>query len=656
MVLSLLARQERLLGRRMDSHHDGLPTPNMPLCPVCGDVSASVSFVEGGIVGVDCPRCGPFSATPPAARYLLAAQKRRPRVAKRLSTRIRQLNRRTTVLDLRIAQALRPIGRSATDTVAAKSLASWINRRPNHAATEQVAGWLAIANSRTEREFERVVAILVEQGIVARRDSDKGLSLALTDFGVLETTPTPYEGPEPRHSDKGPQLLVCESLSVANFRCFNDEQVLSLRDDQARLPRWTVIIGENGTGKTSLLQLIAGLFPYQPSYYDATDLDWSSYLDEEERDFFPTGAADPELPAMAKLVFRKGRDNPTRMASAVYFRERADDVANLVNAEFDTWTISGGGRRATSSPQSVRGNEDSVPIPPLMAAYGAIRGPGQNGARVESAQPDPRRQLFRFVDLLSPEEQLLGADHRARVDTKSDNPTRLFDLVAAAVTPLLPGVSKLTAEGDDELLSRPRIMAWTLDGAIPVDSLSLGYQTTLTWVVDLMVRMAVYYRRSDTPFSEPAVVLIDEFDLHLHPRWQRDLMSSLEALFPQTQFIITTHSPLIVQGSESVNLVLLKRTPEGVRIVQEKSSIGNWRADQILTSELFALDSLEPPHIAALDARRAELTRKAERTPEETAEMAEIDRLIEERPLFDNPDDEKALEFLRRAAKSMGMQ
>ena len=70
-----------------------------------------------------------------------------------------------------------------------------------------------------------------------------------------------------------------------------------------------------------------------------------------------------------------------------------------------------------------------------------------------------------------------------------------------------------------------------------------GYQTTLTWLVDFCKRMFELYPDADNPLHGEAVVLVDEIDLHLHPKWQRDLVPTLSKIFPNVQFIVTTHSP-----------------------------------------------------------------------------------------------------------------
>ena len=97
-------------------------------------------------------------------------------------------------------------------------------------------------------------------------------------------------------------------------------------------------------------------------------------------------------------------------------------------------------------------------------------------------------------------------------------------------------------------------------GMTPLSGLSLGYQTTLTWIVDLALRLYDRYPDSSNPLAEPGIVLIDNIDLHLHPRWQRRMMADITRLFPAVQFIATAHSPLIVQAAENAKLVVLRES------------------------------------------------------------------------------------------------
>ena len=88
------------------------------------------------------------------------------------------------------------------------------------------------------------------------------------------------------------------------------------------------------------------------------------------------------------------------------------------------------------------------------------------------------------------------------------------------------------------------------------------------------------------PLAEPAVVLIDEIDLHLHPRWQRMIMKQFSDHFRNVQFVAgTTHSPLMITSMIDVNVAVLKQTEAGdqVAIENEPDVVEGWRFDQTLS-------------------------------------------------------------------------
>jgi predicted ATP-binding protein involved in virulence len=123
----------------------------------------------------------------------------------------------------------------------------------------------------------------------------------------------------------------------------------------------------------------------------------------------------------------------------------------------------------------------------------------------------------------------------------------------------------------------------TKDGWFKYTELGFGYQSTLSWVVDLCKRMFEAFPNSENPLLESAVVLVDEIDMHLHPKWQREIISYVSEIFKNVQFIVTTHSPLIIQSMQEVNLYTLRREDE--KIIVEHSPVTNfsgWTVEEIL--------------------------------------------------------------------------
>ncbi|MDR3090162.1 MAG: AAA family ATPase [Desulfobulbaceae bacterium] len=98
--------------------------------------------------------------------------------------------------------------------------------------------------------------------------------------------------------------------------------------------------------------------------------------------------------------------------------------------------------------------------------------------------------------------------------------------------------------------------------AYEVNQLSDGYRTMLALVMDLARRMAVANEHVKWPEGQsalhsPAIVLIDEVELHLHPSWQQTVLPSLMKIFPQTQFIVTTHSPQVLTTARKEHIRIL---------------------------------------------------------------------------------------------------
>ena len=248
--------------------------------------------------------------------------------------------------------------------------------------------------------------------------------------------------------------------------------------------------------------------------------------------------------------------------------------------------------------------------------------------------------------------------HYASVaDTSSKQDKAVFKGIKRLLTRILPGDVDSNA-----IQVRPRdSLGWggesgvyldTFSGRVPWSELSLGYQTTLAWTADFAWRLLKYYSNSEDPFSEPAVVLIDEIDLHLHPRWQLGIMKDLSLVFPRTQFVATSHSPLMAQVAENANFVLLrKREREGnVEIINEPAVVHGWRVDQILTSDLFGGLSERSPEVETLFIRRDELFANRSRNQAEDAELERLRLAIRELPTAQFPNDQSAMDSIREAA------
>jgi predicted ATP-binding protein involved in virulence len=165
-------------------------------------------------------------------------------------------------------------------------------------------------------------------------------------------------------------------------------------------------------------------------------------------------------------------------------------------------------------------------------------------------------------------------------------------------------------------------------GCLPFQVLSDGYRSTTQWVLDFIGWLIHAERLIDNP-DIGGILLIDELEQHLHPRWQRYIVQRLRQQFPKTQIIASTHTPLAASGivdEEDSLLLKLEQTTNGTidLKVLDKQLLAGKRADQVLTSEAFGLITTRNPGSEDEINRYTALLGKVERTEAEETELQEL--------------------------------
>jgi hypothetical protein len=191
-----------------------------------------------------------------------------------------------------------------------------------------------------------------------------------------------------------------------------------------------------------------------------------------------------------------------------------------------------------------------------------------------------------------------------------------------------------------------QVLIETEDGIVPLEAISQGTLSLISWTGILLQRLyEVYSEGTEDPSQRYALVLMDELDAHMHPAWQRILIYKLKEIFPNIQFIVTTHSPLVVGGLPPEQIFKFQRTEQGSIVraeVSKDDTVG--RANQILTSNLFGLEvSLDVETERILNEYK-ELAKNQSRTPEEEEKYKQLKREIKKRvgSLAENPDERNA--------------
>ncbi len=352
-----------------------------------------------------------------------------------------------------------------------------------------------------------------------------------------------------------PGAAYFKSITIEDIKCFKGSHTIDLSDSKDNYAHWTIILGNNNTGKTTLLKCLAGLAQVN-SRDHIEPVEYLSYAFEE----MPAGE-----------MYHVYSDNVFLVSGTFFFNVKKEDSQQ--KKQFKSWFR---GKFNESIKAGKVSDFGELPI----YGYGANR----KMDRSNRAESKNCSSLFKNTNIANVEDWLLNlflAEKLGQLDARD-----ILELAKNLLSSgILPDIQEVRLSSREKGNGFENFVEFRTDfGWIRLDNLGYGYQTMIAWVLDLTKRMVERYPDSPNPLAEPAIVLVDEIDLHLHPDWQRRIIAHLTKYFPNTQFIATAHSPLIVQSAEEINLVILKKEGESVQIEQPKiRSFRGWTVEEIMT-------------------------------------------------------------------------
>ena len=290
----------------------------------------------------------------------------------------------------------------------------------------------------------------------------------------------------------------------------------------------------------------------------------------------------------------------------------------------------------------------------LSCGYGPFRRLS-GGAEYANQIVARQRRSARFVTLFREDAALTNATawlidlYNAAKDNSEADAKKLEVVRKALSENLLPEPAELI------LTSRSAKLKRGDNSEVLFQDLSDGYRSMLALGVDLLRWITQAFPNNTDPLNCPGVVIVDELDSHLHPEWQRRIGHWLREKFPKLQFIIATHSPFLAQvadapiGEDLTEVdqlseidagrngnITLRPSDNGVVIIPAKERVSLLPADQILQSELFALDSLYSPKVEERLAKFRELRKKFREgtlSAEEEDDYEQLDLWASQMPL-----------------------
>lgn len=423
-------------------------------------------------------------------------------------------------------------------------------------------------------------------------------------------------------------MYICD-LTVRNVKLLRNVTLPFLRQGKPRM--WTVLLGENGLCKTTILQTIA---------MAASGMDRANQL-----------ADIPSLPDR-----RLKEPDVTVSASFSFGRHVADRVyPNIQEGSRKTagvrsqltlpagWSvfegtsnyIGAGQRQSRYDPLRLARAENLKHW--FVAGYGVQRSlplPQTNTEYTSDSALDRLATLFNkgriigtsFADMFA--QTTLGRTFNRR-------------LQQALVTQhhLLPKITALELRGRGGVRSALDLVEshrFSLDLGnglpvkIPAIWLSQGYQGMIAWVADL-IGQQLWEDGSSALDRMEGLVLIDELDLFLHPAWQVTLVRTLRKTFPRIQFVVTTHSPMVLTGCERDEVFILEMDGEGNVQAKQAPAAPGLMSGSELYKVFFGVDGLYPTEAGDILQRFGFIASNPHRTEAEEREMRGLLRELRKR-------------------------
>lgn len=386
-------------------------------------------------------------------------------------------------------------------------------------------------------------------------------------------------------------LLKINKLYLDNYRCFKDFTI----DFHDQL---TVLVATNGKGKTAILDAIAVAFG---TFVNSTGLARGSVFNRSD---------------VQKI---KARETKTNEMEEVY--PLVLEANGLINNEVTHWS------RELHKPKGATTTKDTKPliqygqdirkkvvqkvdeILPLISYYGTGRLWGLKKITLNKKQHETSR-LSGYIDCLDPLSSYKSFEswyvdiclaelelkieeiEKNNLDISNNEFTSIRKSIQQAVNHI---VEKNTGWKDIVYKKRAETIVAQNEtfGELSLMQLSDGIRNMIGLVADIAYRaVKLNPHLENAPKQTPGIVLIDEVDMHLHPKWQQTVLTDLTKAFPNIQFIVTTHSPQVLSTVKKEQIRIL-----GENVVSTPSTHSFGEDSSVLLAELMNVSPLPPLEI-----------------------------------------------------------
>jgi AAA15 family ATPase/GTPase len=395
--------------------------------------------------------------------------------------------------------------------------------------------------------------------------------------------------------------MFLKEIALTNFKC-HEKLYLSFACDDKKNPvrKTTFMLGENGTGKSALLKAIALITAGSNGLSDILGMP-DEWIKNKK----------PFCEIAALIVTAKGEEREIKLRI-----KRGHSLREIISENYIT---------LEQIDDAIKNADRNY----FVVGYGASR-------RLNRGDDIFSKQHHRFSSPRSSNIQTLFNPDASLVSLSNWAMELDYSRAASGMTTVKKALNQFLVDNVKfKTIDRKRktLLFTTPDGEVPLEQLSDGYQNVTAWVGDLMYNITNTFKDHKDPMKARGLLLIDEIDLHLHPKWQRLLHKFLKEKLPNFQVIATTHSPLTAQQAEEGELYALKRDNKKVVLIPFEGSPSKMLLHQLLMSPVFGLPSDESLKVQKAKDEVRSIKLKSKKTAGDRAKVAAYSKTLGELPL-----------------------
>ena len=443
---------------------------------------------------------------------------------------------------------------------------------------------------QTGHRFEWLdsIHVVTKKEILKKKENLKAFEIAQSDFSLTSSHGIAIS----RSQERRIEQITIENFKGIRYLNFNVSS------------NWQMLLGENGTGKSSVLQAVALCLGGADNFFKllkANNINPATLIKEKCKKAIIKVKVSGFIEPHVLTISHK---------EAMFSRTKNKTAA--VNYEGSSLTVNG--------------DKEAKYVQFVLLGYGATRLLPRDSGGINNKDLN----YVRVNNLYDPFSPLISAQ-----SWLLEQSSMIFDLSARLLKDLL-------ALDEDTVFSKKKDkVIVSLNGQkTPLLALSDGFKSVIALSIDIL---AVAIKLWGNPSNAEGIVLLDELDCHLHPTWKMRIVTALKRAFPGMQFICTTHDPLCLRGLREGEVCVMEHGETGIELLDDLPNPADFRVEQLLTSAFFGLNSTQDPENEEVFDEYYALLALPERNDEQSQRLEELKIALKDRRYIGETSSEQLM-------------